>query len=293
MQLSISKSARFAALLGAFLSSVAIGCVIKVGDGGKTSSECPDQHSYLEDDKCFCESGYTWCNAFDDSDLTCCVDNTSASGVSDTNNTTGGTTDGSATGTGTASGTTSGTTADLPTTSQGTTGEPLDCSSSASVPRSCDPNTENFLCVQADNPDCGPEGSKYYVCDGGTWAQDPTGPTGSCIADGFDFAYGCLDADPLEFVCGNGSGAACSGNTQSCNGDTNLEFCQFGKLGTQDCLVQCMDIGDDMGVTYDFGYCGEQGGASQCICCDEGDEGCPLGGGTTGGGSTGGGSTGG
>jgi hypothetical protein len=291
MQFSISKSGRFAVLLGTFLSSVAFGCVITVGDGGKASSECPDQNSYLKDNKCFCDIGYDWCNPSDDADLSCCDNGTSASSV--TNNT-GGTTSDTATGTGTATGGTTGgsTTEEPPTTSQGTTGAPVDCSSTASVPESCDPNSENFLCVQADNPDCGPEGSKYYVCDGGTWAEDPTGPTGQCTADGFDFAYGCTDnGTMIEFVCGNGSGTACSGDTKSCNGDTNLEFCQFGKLGTQDCLVQCMDVGDDMGVTYDFGYCGDQGSGSQCICCDEGDRGCPLGGGTTGG--TTGGSTGG
>lgn len=294
MQLSISKSGRFAALLGAFLTSVALGCVIKVGDGGKTSSECPDQNSYLEDNKCFCSANYEWCDVFDDSDLTCCVSATSASSVSDTVTATNGTTDGSATGTGTG-GTTGGTTDEPPTTSQGTTGEPpADCSSSAAVPESCDPNTENFLCITADNPACGPEGSTYYVCDGGTWAQDPTGPTGQCTLDGFQFAYGCVDnGSMIEFVCGNGSGAACSGDTQACNGDTNLEFCKFGKLGTVDCLLECMNVGDGGGITYDFGYCGPQDGSDQCICCDEGDDGCPLGGGTTGGTTTGGSSTGG
>ena len=177
MQSHISKSGRLA-LLGAFLSSVAFGCVITVGDGGKTASECPDKNSYLSNDKCFCEFGYDWCNANDDADLTCCESQTSAS-LSDTNNTNNGT-DGTGTGTGTGTGGTSGsTTSDVPTTSQGTTGEPLDCSATAGVPESCDPNTENFLCLQADNPDCGPEGSKYYVCDGGTWAQDPTGPLGA------------------------------------------------------------------------------------------------------------------
>ena len=68
MQSHISKSGRLA-LLGAFLSSVAFGCVITVGDGGKTASECPDKNSYLSNDKCFCEFGYDWCNANDDADL--------------------------------------------------------------------------------------------------------------------------------------------------------------------------------------------------------------------------------
>ncbi len=291
MQFSISKTGRLATLFG-FLSSVALGCVLSLGDGGKSGTECPDANSYINANgsKCFCEIGYDWCNPNDDADLTCCESATSAAPTATDVNATGGTTDGSTTGTG-------GTTSDVPTTTEeptttsvGTTGETLDCSSTAVVPRSCDPNVANFLCVQADNPDCGPEGSKYYVCDGGTWAQDPTGPTGQCIEGDFDFAYGCLDGDPLEFVCGNGPGTACSGNANSCNGDNELNFCQFGKLGAQDCLVQCMEIGDGGGMTYDFGYCGDQGSGSQCICCDEGEDDCPLGGESTGGGtSTGGG----
>ena len=293
MQFSISKTGRLATLFG-FLSSVALGCVISLGDGGKSSSSCPDSNSYLSGSKCFCEIGYDWCNPNDDADLTCCESATSAATVTATDaSATGGTTsvtDGSVTDGG---GTTSGTTDEPPTTSVGTTGEPLDCSSTAIVPRSCDPNVTNFLCVQADNADCGPEGSKYYVCDGGTWAQDPTGPTGSCASDGFDFAYGCTDNGTLiEFVCGNGPGTDCSGGATSCNGDNELNFCQFGKLGAVDCLTECMEVGDGGGVTYDFGYCGDQRGSSQCICCDEGEDDCPLGGESTGGGtSTGGGSS--
>jgi hypothetical protein len=301
MQFSISKTGRLATLCG-FLSSVALGCVLSLNDSGKKSTECPDPNSSLNaaGDECTCNGpAYDWCKPNDPADLTCCESNTSSS-VSDTNSTTstggtttdGTTTDGSATGTG---GTTSDvpTTTDAPTTTDsGTTGEPLDCSATAQVPGSCNPDTENFLCVQADNAaECGPEGSKYYVCEGGAWVEDANGPNESCVVDGYDFAYGCEDADPLELVCGNGPGTDCSGSAQACNGDTNLEFCQYGKLGAVDCLIECMEIGDGGGVTYDFGYCGEQRGASQCICCDEGDEGCPLGGETTGGGSTGGGSS--
>ncbi|MBA3546114.1 MAG: hypothetical protein H0T76_06510 [Nannocystis sp.] len=290
MQFSISKTGRLATLFG-FLSSVALGCVISLGDGGKSSSECPDKNSKLDKDKseCFCNFGYSWCFPNDNSDLSCCESPTTAATISDTNNT-GGTsaTDDTATATGgTTSDSATGTTTDEPpTTSVGTTGEPLECSSTAVIPRSCDPDVANFLCVQADNPDCGPEGSKYYVCDGGTWAQNPTGPTGNCISDGYDFGYGCLDGDPIEFVCGDGPGTACSGDATSCNGDNELNFCVYGKLGAEDCLVKCMDIGDGGGVTYDFGYCGDQGSGSECICCDEGEDGCPLGGETSGGGES-------
>jgi len=285
MQSSISKSGRLASLLG-FLSAVAVGCVVTIGDGGKPGSECPDPNSSKKGaDQCVCNAFYEWCKPNDDTDLTCCKSATSASGVSDTNDTTGGTTDGTATDGTATGGTTSDvpTTTDTPTTSEGTTGEPLDCSASASVPESCDPDVENFLCVQADDPVCGPEGSKYYVCDNGTWAQDPTGPTGNCIDADWDFAYGCIDdGNMIVFECGNGPGTPCSGNATSCNGDNELNFCQYGKLGAVDCLIECMQVGDGGGVTYDFGYCDVQRGEAQCICCDEGEDGCPLGSETTG-----------
>lgn len=292
MQVSNLKSGRLAVLLG-FLSSLAVGCVIGVNQNGKKSDECPEDNSYLDADKgeCFCNANYEWCNPDDAADLTCCPSNDSSSQTNNTQTDPTNTTPGTDASGGTTHEPTGGTTAEPPTTSvSGTTGEPLDCTVTTPVPDSCDPNTETALCLSADNPDCGPEGSKYYSCEGGQWVQAPAAGAASCINDGYDFSYGCQDnAESMlvEFVCGDGPGTDCSGSAQSCNGDNELNFCAYGKLGAVDCLASCMKDGDGEGVTYDFGYCGEQMGTNSCICCDEGEDDCPLGGGTSTGGTGG------
>lgn len=299
-----------------FLTSVALGCVITVGPGGddagvyecgsllahndancicdagyercnpndandtdccekegKGDGMCPDANSELVGDQCFCVVGYTWCNADDVNDLSCCVDGGQTSNSNGT----------------TSMGGTMGTTSDLPTTSQGTTGGPAECPNPATPPETCDPNTENFFCSHPEA--CGPEGSTFYVCEGGTWVETPGGPDENCKFDGFDFGYGCIDnGSQVEFFCGYGPGTACNtGSAATCMGEAILLSCEYGKETATDCFQKCTVEGDDMGVLYDFGYCGDQNGEISCLCCDEGDEGCPAGGGGT---STGGGSSG-
>lgn len=285
------KFTRLTALFS-FLGSAAIGCVISAGGGGKSfgdGEECPEANSYYDAGECFCDSGYDWCKPNDNNDLTCCVsqttngnDDTSNNTNNNTNNNTDGQTDGQTDGT-TTDEPTGGTTVEEPTTSNsGTTGEPLECVVGITPPASCDENTENFLCLEAAFAECGPQGSQFYVCMGGTWVEDPTGPDANCKADGFDFGYGCEDQDMMvQFVCGVGPGTACDASGPTCNGETNLEECYYGKLSVTNCEAFCMEEGDGM-MTYDYGYCGEQMGATSCICCDEGDEGCPINEGTTG-----------
>jgi hypothetical protein len=285
MQFSTLKSARVG--LFGFFSAMGLGCVLTVGETGNTSGktgEC-EPNSDLVGDECFCDIGYEWCNPDDQDDLTCCPSQgTSDPGTSTdpTNGTTEGTTTDEPT---------SGTTQDVPTTS-GTTDTPSECVVEQAPPASCDPNTENFLCIAASDPSCEVEGSKYYVCQDGQWVENTTDGDESCKADGFDFAFGCEDdGQMVNFVCGVGPGTACdSGAAATCNADTALEECIYGKLTSTDCLTFCMEIGID-GVTYDYGYCGDQGG-NTCICCDEGEDNCPLGGTSTGDTSTGGDSSG-
>jgi hypothetical protein len=276
------NSGRLVSLFG-FFSAVALGCVITVGDGGKGSNNgsCPDENSRYdaEKDECFCDINYDWCNDDDISDLSCCVDNTS--NTNSNSDPTGNPTSNSESNTDgtTTNEPTSGTTEEIPTTS-GTTGDPLECVVEESPPGSCGEG-EDFLCLQASNPACEIEGSKYYVCTNGVWVENPNGPDESCVADGFDFAYGCENGETMvEFVCGIGDGTPCEGG-DTCNGETLLETCYYGKLGSTDCTAQCMEFGDMNMVTYDYGYCGEQRDETVCICCDEGDEGCPINEGTT------------
>jgi len=274
---------RLAALSG-FLTSAAVGCVITVGDGGKAADgeSCPDNNSFINDGECFCNVGYDWCNESDNTDLTCCEDTTSVS--SDPTNNTNNTQTNASQGT-TTDEQTGGTTSDLPTTTDvptsGTTGDPLECTVENEPNGACTPET--VLCVQAADAACGTEGSKFYVCTNGAWVEDPTGPDMNCKFDGYDFGVGCEDdGTKVVFDCGFGPGTACqSGDPASCNGDIVYEECYKGKLSATDCTAYCMEIGDDMGVTYDYGSCGEQRGEITCLCCDEGDEDCAINGGTS------------
>ncbi len=281
MRSSTLKFGRLSAL-SALFSTFALGCVISLGSGGKQSDECPDPNSTLSNGECFCKAFYDWCKPDNLDDLTCCESQTSNSN-SESNTATD-----PSNGTGTTDEPTSGTTESIPTS--GTTGDPIECTVDADPPASCDANTEFFLCLSATNTDCGPEGSKYYVCEGGSWVEKPNGADESCVADGYDFGVGCHDDGAMVVIdCGVGPGTACTtGSPAACNGETSLEECIYGKLTATDCTAYCMEVGVD-GVQYDYGYCGDQRG-TLCICCDEGDEGCPINEGTTGEGtSTGGG----
>lgn len=288
MRFSTLMSARLAAVFG-FFSSMAIGCVLTVGDGGKAAEECPDPNSDLENGKCFCDFDYTWCEPNDDNDLTCCPFSSEGSNTNTTPGTSSSPTSETSDvptsdGTDTGDPPTTGTTTEPPPTS-GTTDGPTDCTvdtSPADQPCNADMG-ENFLCLSASNPDCGPEGSKYYQCANGVWVEDTQAGDQLCQVDGYDFAYGCkLDGNMVTFECGSGSGSACdSGSSGTCSSETEIEYCLYGKLTAADCLNLCMVVGDDMMITYDYGYCGEQDGELSCICCDEGDDGCPINGGTS------------
>ena len=299
MRLSNFHFGRLAALTG-FLTSAAIGCVITVGDGGKAADgeSCPDANSFLNDGECFCSVGYDWCNDNDIADLSCCENDTSVSAsnsnsVSASNSNSNSNSNSDAT----TDDQTSGTTSDIPTTSDtptsGTTGEPLECTVEQAPPASCNPDTEPFLCIQASDPLCDTEGSKSYLCSNGVWVEDPTLPDMNCKVDGYDFGVGCEDdGTKIIYDCGYGPGTACeSGTPATCNGEIEYQVCYNGKLTATDCTAYCMEVGDGMGVTYDYGFCGAQRGELACLCCDDGDEGCPINGGSTTGGTTGGGTT--
>lgn len=297
---------RLASLFG-FFSAFALGCVISIGgdDAGNGGcggpldhndancvcdngyercnasgtdcclkqpkpGTCDDPNSELQGDQCYCKIGYTWCTD-DPNDLSCCED------PGQTSNGTGGATDGG----------TGGTTSDVPTTSAGTTGGPAVCNDVKTPDGSCMDGQ-----VACSHPDtCTPEGSIYYVCENSMWVDQTSTLDQQCKLDGYDFGYGCLDtAEGVAVYCGEGSGTACQGAPSSCLDSNVLASCTYGKQSETDCLKQCTEKGDGMGVLYDFGSCDidPMSMAYACVCCDEGDEGCPINGGGT---STGGGSS--
>lgn len=276
MQFSTLKSARNASLFG-FLSSLALGCVISVGDGGKPGSECPEDNNHLEGDKCYCDAGYSWCKPSDNDDLSCCVDTSDT-----TNNPSNNTSNDDAT-EDLPTGGTSDATTDQPTS--GTTGPtPSNCVVEEAPPASCDPEMgEAYLCLQASDASCGVEGSQHYICENGMWVVDNESGDENCKFDLDNddaFSYGCqiLNGNVIDFVCGVGPGTACSNDEpSSCANDKDVLYCDLGKLTLSDCLIECQTIPDENNATYDFGYCTQQDDVFQCICCDEGVDDCPLG----------------
>lgn len=198
---------------------------------------CPDPNSTYVEGECFCNAGYEWCSP-DPDDLSCCEQ-----------------------------GATSGT----------TTGSEPGCPGAVAPPPTCDPGAESFYCT---NPaSCGPQGGEMFVCMGGTWQPTPPAELDQqCMLDGFDFAFGCVDTgDGVTVECGSGPGTPCAPDAGGCSDDMKtLMSCKWGKTTAVDCFAQCTEVGDEMGVLYDFGSCGEQNGELACVCCDQGDPGCPI-----------------
>ena len=315
------KNTLLSSLLGG-LCAFAVGCVITVGEDGDAGApdECGDllTHSEQVGDECFCDAGYDWCTS-DPSDFNCCKQ--TPKGVDQCNqpnnqvigndcfcaqgydwctndlndfsccksvqgeNT--GSDSGSQSGTGT--GTDTGTETEGGTTVSETGG--MICEGELQPPpASCDSETELAYCTSTFD-DCVEE-SEYYTCGpDGVWQPADGDP--DCELLGYDFSYGCVDNGELvEQLCGAGPGTPCSNADPDYCGDADvLNYCLYSKLGAVSCLEQCQVVGDGMGVTYDFGSCGEQEGEFKCLCCDLDEEGCGEEGTT--GGSTGGSSTGG
>lgn len=287
-------------LAGACLG-VTVGCVIVSGSGGndcgdpgthsfEQGGDCvceggyefcnddPDDYScceiddgcgpngYLQDNQCWCDPGYTWCNPDDPTDTSCCL---------------AGGTDG--TGTGTATAGTDG------TATGGTTGGVMCTEGAMPDPADCTPADEGIVFCSHSDPaliEC----STLWICMGGQWVDGTQAADENCQFDGWDWAYGCYDnaqANQVEVVCGAGPGTPCNdGDASFCMDADQIHYCRYGKLSEVSCLKTCQEVGDENLVTYDYGECQEDMSGAFCACCDEGDPGCPAGGGT--GGSTGG-----
>ncbi|MCA9650705.1 MAG: hypothetical protein H6712_19510 [Myxococcales bacterium] len=229
----------------------------------------PNNPVHLEGDVCVCDPGYTWCNPGDLSDLSCCVDDdqTSITGGEETGSMTTGMTDDG-----------------MDETADGSTGGGLECMETEIPWNGVEPDaadcTEVGLVFCSNNDTEGPGGSRYWECDGAMWVELPNAGNESCQFDEFDFSYGCVDdGTSVTFVCGDGPGTPCSG--PECNGCADdgdqIQFCEDGKLAGDSCNTICTEVGDDMGITYDYGSCVlTEDGSAECACCDSGDEGCPV-----------------
>ena len=138
--------------------------------------------------------------------------------------------------------------------------------------------TEDGLAFCSNTEAEGPAGSRYWICTGGAWVEESAAGDEICVFDGFDFAYGCIDdGTDIFFECGTGSGADCSGpECNECLDSDVRQLCSDGKASTASCFELCTVLGDDKGVTYDFGECIDGEAGPDCACCDDGDKGCVI-----------------
>lgn len=247
------------------------------GKGGDAScGGDPNNPVHVEGQLCVCDSGFNWCNPDDLNDLSCCEDENQVPATSSDTDTP--MTDDSGT----------GDTAGTADETADTTGDPPGMCTETETPwngvepDAADCNKEGLGLVYCSNNDAeGPEGSRYWECDGTDWVESTTVGDESCQFDGRDFSAGCIDdGESVLFVCGDGPGTPCSGpECDGCGDDGDqILFCEHERLHGDSCNEICTVEGDAEGITYDFGECSMlEDGSAECLCCDEGDEGCPFG----------------
>lgn len=223
------------------------------GDTGKTTGSgepsCPDANSFMSNGECFCNVGYEWCSPEDPGDLSCCESNAGMT----------------ASGTMSAGSTSAGSTSGDPTTGGEACGTP--------PPARCDPNLDARHCDSG--PACELGASTLYACKDGLWQPDPAAADAQCVAQGHDFAFGCVDGGGvIEVACGDGPGTVCADDPGFCTSATVLQSCLHGKLADTDCLTACM-AGEIDGIKYESGFCLQSRISPKCMCCNPGDPGCP------------------
>jgi hypothetical protein len=255
---------RTSLLLGSVLG-LGYGCIIEVGP---PNPDCETgEHNQVDDGECICDIGYDWCDPDDQSNLNCCDNNIGEDEIEGDGDGDGDTT----TTTGDGDGDTTDTTDDTTGDGDG------DGDTGTLPPENCSPDEEGFYwCTHSEA--MGPEGSQLFVCEGGSWVENNAIMDESCMFDGYDFAYGCVDDGmSVVFECGDGSGDACTEDSPVyCVDDDQIAYCLNGKETWDSCQAFCSEVGID-GITYEYGECDDSDPSDvACFCCDSGDPGCPI-----------------
>jgi hypothetical protein len=110
-----------------------------------------------------------------------------------------------------------------------------------------------------------------YQCVGGEWI--PFDEDLHCQnTEGGDFSTGCYLMETQVIVaCEVGPGSACADSDRACVDATTLHVCLFGRLSARNCEEYCGGMVESTGPAM-HGSCE----ANDCVCCTEGDEGCPA-----------------
>jgi len=258
-------------LLGGIIG-LSFGCIINLEP--LEPCDTGDNNKLDDNGECVCRISYDWCDGSNDnarpntgeSDLECCDFGSGDSvGTTSTTDTDTDTTDDEVGTTGTET-TETDTETDTGTETDSGTPPPDDCSA----------EQEGFVwCTHSD--DMGPQGSEFYVCQGGAWIEDPAYMEESCIFDGYNFAYGCVDdGQDVVFECGDGSGDDCDDSLTYCVDDDVIGYCVWAKETWDSCQDFCENVGIE-GVTYEYGECDEiDPDDVACECCDADDPDCPI-----------------
>jgi hypothetical protein len=256
------QTLKTAALFGGILG-LGFGCVVTFED--IEPCDTGSNNKINDQGECECRIGYEWCNPADEDDLNCCREPIGGDGDGDG--------DGDpTTGDGDGDPTTGDGDGD-PTTGDGDgDGDP-----GTLPPENCSAEEEgSFWCTHDE--DMGPEGSRFFICEDGSWVENTTFLDTECQFINYDFAYGCVDdGSQVVPICGDGSGDACNADDPAfCVDNDQIAYCDLGKETWDSCQAYCADVGVD-GITFEYGECDDSvPGDVACFCCDPGDEGCPV-----------------
>jgi hypothetical protein len=127
---------------------------------------------------------------------------------------------------------------------------------------------EQLLCVPDLSGDpSDPSDAVTWACNGERWVEIASYSTFACLAEGFEFAYGCLPGP--TFLCGFGPGSPCDaeGYAGLCVDEDIIDTCVWGRRTVDRCSRLCAEL-DAFGPDFTAGACelSVDMQAATCVC---------------------------
>ncbi|WP_146155351.1 hypothetical protein [Enhygromyxa salina] len=129
---------------------------------------------------------------------------------------------------------------------------------------------EELRCVIDPEGDPGspePGEAGVWACNGARWVEVPGYATFACLADGFEFAYGCLPGP--DFLCSFGPGSPCEVEDFGgiCVDEDIIDTCVWGRRTIDRCSRLCGELGA-FGPGFTGGGCEQPTEAepASCVC---------------------------
>ncbi len=107
---------------------------------------------------------------------------------------------------------------------------------------SCDAEQlEQLACVLDPAAPDDPGAARVWACNGERWVEVPNYSTFACLAEGFQFAYGCWPGAPPSFLCGFGAGSSCEPQSYAslCSDEDIIDTCVWGRRTVDRCSRLC------------------------------------------------------